>query len=217
MGIVYFNQSQIDVKAILEWIDREHILSFIFANMKLINSRLFPNFKNHGLEHAFRVSLLALVIAEYYDLSEVEKKILVDAALLHDIGRLDDYYGYDHNYIGKTLADSILHNQEFYHDSAHLNLIKSLIMGHNMNTYDISIFLRNDLEQNKTNLLLLKILKDADILDCQRFDFMHIDKHDLNLNISESFMAFSEYINTDAFMMELIEKSELDGILTYSK
>ena len=90
-------------------------------------------------------------------------------------------------------------------------------MGHNMNTYDISIFLRNDLEQNKTNLLLLKILKDADILDCQRFDFMHIDKHDLNLNISESFMAFSEYINTDAFMMGLIEKSELDGILTYSK
>ena len=70
----------------------------ILSNLKV--EKLYHS-KIHGEYHSEKVSLFAFILANEYHLDEVDKQIIMDAALYHDIGRMNDlnesfhYYYWD--------------------------------------------------------------------------------------------------------------------------
>ena len=59
----------------------------ILSNLKV--EKLYHS-KIHGEYHSEKVSLFAFILANEYHLDEVDKQIIIDAALYHDIGRMND-------------------------------------------------------------------------------------------------------------------------------
>lgn len=208
---------QMTVQPILDWIAQNQIMEYIRENVDSFDRNIFPSFQYHNLTHSLNVCLLAMVIARSYDIDYNQKKILLDASLLHDIGRIDDTYDFQHGAIGATLAESILSNQSFYQDEKNLLLAKALILGHNRSPYDISTFLSHGLEPIQGNVLLLKILKDADILDLVRLKDFSIDLNEISLDVSKSLLDFAEYINNTNLTNQVMELGEVNELSKYTK
>ena len=131
-------------------------------------------FGDHGIGHTKRVLYLASEIAKAYALNDAEKKILALACCYHDIGRTHDWTDDDH---GRDSAEKMvrlkldkLHNLSKEDLDSVLNLIV-------MHSLDDELFVGGERE-----LLLYKILKDADALDRLRFD----DLNEKYLRLPES-------------------------------
>ena len=195
---------------VLEYINERDILTFLTQNLSLIDNYVFPDFNKHNLIHFCNVALLSLTMAEFYNIDPNLKKVLTDAALLHDIGRIDDIYDYYHNYVGASLVPDILIKQEFYQNRENLNLVQALIYGHNKLPYDYLPFIKYNLEPCANYTLLLKILRDADILDLIRIKDINFNPDKLCLKVSKSLMEFTKYIQNNRYARMLIEMSELD-------
>ena len=69
----------------------------------------------HNLEHVFRVYNLCLLIAKYED--NVDLEVLIPAALLHDIARVEESQDktgtIDHAVLGSVIAEDILKELSF--------------------------------------------------------------------------------------------------------
>ena len=205
-------KEQIPIQTILEMIDQKRILDYMKYNLDLIDRTVFPDFQYHNITHLLNVGLLSMIIAEFYNLDEVNKKILLDSSFLHDVGRINDAYDYNHCYIGATLAEGILSNQLFYQAKQNISLVKTLILGHGENIYDISIFSKHKVQRSYENLLLLKILKDADILERVRLNNQNIDLDEINLDVSKSLFDFATYLNESKLTDKLIEVGDLNEL-----
>ncbi len=199
-----------EVSDVLKYINERDILPFLTHNLSLIDKYVFPEFNKHNLIHFCNVALLSLTMAEYYNIDPNLKKILTDAALLHDIGRIDDVYDYYHNIVGASLVPDVLIKQEFYQNRENLNLVQALVYGHNKSPYDYLPFIKYNLEPCANYTLLLKILRDADILDLIRIKVINFNPDKLCLKISKSLIEFTKYIQNNRYARMLIEMSELD-------
>ncbi len=206
---------QISQNVINNIMEKEHITQFIEQNLNLIDQRIFPKFMYHNIIHALNTSLFAMVIASFYNISISEKKILLDASFLHDIGRISDGEDENHSYVSSILAETVITNQLFYQNQKNLLLLQSLILGHTESLYDQSIFEKSDSTDLSQNLLLLKILKDADILDRVRLPLENINLDRLNLEVSKSLLHFAKYVNQTKVMHYLIKDSEKYELSTH--
>ena len=107
----------------------------------------------HNLDHVMRVYNLCLVLAKYEE--NVDLEVLVPAALLHDIARVEeigDKTGkIDHAVLGSELAGDILKNMDY--DEEKVEKIKHCILAHRYRT------------GNEPSTIEAKILFDADKLD----------------------------------------------------
>lgn len=107
----------------------------------------------HNLDHVFRVYNLCLLIARYE--KDVDLEILIPAALLHDIARVEESQDktgeIDHAVLGSIIAENILRNLEYQEDK--IEKIKHCIVTHRFRT------------GNKPNSIEAKILFDSDKLD----------------------------------------------------
>lgn len=107
----------------------------------------------HNLDHVFRVYNLCLLISKYE--KDVDSEILIPAALLHDIARVEesnDKTGeIDHAVLGSKIAEGILRKLEYEDDK--IEKIKHCIVTHRFRTGNIP----------KT--IEAKILFDSDKLD----------------------------------------------------
>lgn len=107
----------------------------------------------HSLDHVFRVYNLCLVIAKYE--KDVDLEILIPAALLHDIARVEESQDktgkIDHAVLGSAIAEDILRNLEYEEDK--IEKIKHCIIAHRFRT------------GNEPNSIEAKILFDSDKLD----------------------------------------------------
>lgn len=107
----------------------------------------------HNLDHVFRVYNLCLLISKYE--KDVDSEILIPAALLHDIARVEesnDKTGeIDHAVLGSKIAEGILRKLEYEDDK--IQKIKHCIVAHRFRTGNIP----------KT--IEAKILFDSDKLD----------------------------------------------------
>jgi uncharacterized protein len=78
----------------------------------------------HNLDHVFRVYKLCMLIAEAED--GVDLEVLIPAALLHDIARVEESQDQsgeiDHAVLGSEMAEEILLNLEY--DIEKINRIK---------------------------------------------------------------------------------------------
>ena len=107
----------------------------------------------HNLDHVFRVYKLCLLLSKYE--KDVELEILIPAALLHDIARVEeseDKTGkIDHAVLGSKIAEGILRKLEYEDDK--IEKIKHCIIAHRFRT------------GNHPNTIEAKILFDSDKLD----------------------------------------------------
>lgn len=107
----------------------------------------------HNLDHVFRVYNLCLLIAKYE--KDVDLEVLIPAALLHDIARVEeskDKTGrLDHAILGSEIAEDILRELQYKEDT--IEKIKHCIVSHRFRT------------GNEPHTIEAKILFDSDKLD----------------------------------------------------
>ncbi len=107
----------------------------------------------HNLDHVFRVYNLCLLIAKYED--NVDLEVLIPAALLHDIARVEESQDktgtIDHAVLGSVIAEDIL--KDLKYENEQILKIKHCIIAHRFRT------------GNQPKTIEAKILFDADKLD----------------------------------------------------
>jgi len=107
----------------------------------------------HNLDHVFRVYNLCLLLAKHE--GNVDLEILIPAALLHDIARVEESQdktgGIDHAVLGSVIAEDILRKLEYEEEK--IEKIKHCIIAHRFRT------------GNEPNTIEAKILFDSDKLD----------------------------------------------------
>ncbi len=107
----------------------------------------------HNLDHVFRVYNLCLLISK--DEKDIDLEVLIPAALLHDIARVEeseDMTGeIDHAVLGSEIAADILRNLQYEEEK--IEKIKHCIISHRFRT------------GNEPNTLEARILFDSDKLD----------------------------------------------------
>ncbi|WP_298839602.1 HD domain-containing protein [Clostridium sp.] len=107
----------------------------------------------HNLDHVFRVYKLCLLLSKYE--KDVDLEVLIPAALLHDIARVEeseDKTGkIDHAVLGSEIAEGILENLEY--EQEEIDKIKHCIVTHRFRT------------GNEPKTIEAKILFDSDKLD----------------------------------------------------
>lgn len=139
----------------------------------------------HNLDHVFRVYNLCLLLAKYE--KDVDLEVLIPAALLHDIARVEESQDktgeIDHAILGGKLAEDILKKLEYQEDK--IEKIKQCIITHRFRT------------GNEPKSIEAKILFDSDKLDIIGATgiartFMLAGQFGQRLTIDES---LNEYIN----------------------
>ncbi len=129
----------------------------------------------HGIQHAEEVRVLTrLIIEDEETINEEEAKILEDAALYHDIGRIDDSKDNEH---GKRSYQKIKDlNLVDYLNTEKGEILKYLIENHCIEDEIAFQKVRGyDIKDSDKAILLLKALKDADALDRVRIGDLDIN------------------------------------------
>lgn len=124
----------------------------------------------HGLHHSEKVLLFAFIISKSLDLTEEEKELLVDAAIYHDCGRIDDNEDTIHGYSGAIKIGKIVDFKETYKNSQNLNILKALCDAHSISDKKFDQIVNDyEIENVESFRKLFNVLKDADALDRTRF------------------------------------------------
>lgn len=171
-------------------------------NNSIKSTELYKH-KFHGMFHSQKVMLFAYLIGKKNNLSEDEMKILLDAAIYHDIGRTNDFEETTHGYISALKLDRLLKDDEFYNDEANLNILKAICDGHSQpDSKKDNNFENNGLDKSLYDKysVLYDILKDADALDRARFSKSapeSIKEEFLRYDYSKSIVNFAFAINKD--------------------
>ncbi len=175
---------------------------FLEAEFNKIKKQWFDNLiDNHDRKHMERVCLLSVYIATLMNIDDNDIILLIKVALYHDIGRINEFREEKHGIRGAKLLHSILTNYlPEPVGNININEIQFLVSSHCVNENKYSSFFRKykcSKIRHDSLLILLKILKTADILDmCRYKKFNSIFKI---LNFSEIESARLIYIAEDLY------------------
>lgn len=190
---VYENYS---IESIEELIKNRQIIEYINIRLNMIDRNLYNDYKFHGIKHSMNVGIHSLVILSLLDIYIDNVDVLVDSSLLHDIGKSDDYDDAEHGKIGAILAKKIKKKDPNYNEEK-LDLLCALIEGHCNDVYDDSIPNKYFIKNKKNYRELLKILKDADILERTRLSKNPIfDMNKINNEETKKLIKFAISLNT---------------------
>lgn len=170
-----------------------------------INKRVLFDSYFHGLHHSQKTCFFAYLIGKKLNLNDNDLKILLDAAIYHDIGRNSDVEDNIHGYTTAMEMDKTRKNYgEFYASDINFTYLKAICDMHCIDDVRMKrIFegyeLENpDIEYEKFELLA-KILKDADALDRQRFKKTSqaaLKEKYLRFDISKELTEIAKLINS---------------------
>lgn len=156
----------------------------------------------HGLHHSQKVCLFAYIIGKSLNLDDTDMKIILDAAIYHDIGRLNDAEDPFHGYNSARNIDNIV-QADIYKERINLTYLRAICDSHSIEDSKRETIYQNykyeeaDLDREKF-ILLDSILKDADALDRTRFrrttDAALKVKY-LRLEVSRHLVELSNLIN----------------------
>lgn len=128
----------------------------------------------HALSHTKRVLLLGLILSHLEQLSEQDEKLICQAAIYHDIGRITDGYDTSHGVASyrKLAAKGLLNNisaaeQETLRFIIELHAVADRAALKQLNKFDLS-----DVDRT---LKLYNVFKDADGLDRVRINDLNPD------------------------------------------
>ena len=126
----------------------------------------------HGLHHSQKVMLFAFVLGKENSLKDADMKIVLDAAVYHDIGRAGETEDTIHGYSSTIKFDKIF-NDSFYKDNKNnFEILKAIVDFHSRDDkYLEQTFNDYDIDEREYDRFckLAFILKDADALDRFRF------------------------------------------------
>ena len=132
---------------------------------RAINEKLYTstNDYQHNLMHTEKVITYTLMIINKMNNSLINKKLLLYAALYHDIGKTIGASNQEHGLVGVTEFRKMM---KYKLDSKELEIISLLIFQHAEES-DIINFSNDDFskEEQKSIQFMSNILKDADALD----------------------------------------------------
>lgn len=126
----------------------------------------------HGLHHSEKVMMFTYLLGKKLNLTEEDLKIVVDAAIYHDMGRENDYEDTFHGYVSSLRVREVTRNQEFYKDQEKQKMLEAIIDMHSLEDKFYRRTCENhEIEEQEYERFekLSKILKDADALDRLRF------------------------------------------------
>lgn len=157
----------------------------------------------HGLHHSQKVCLFTYLICKKLNVNEVDTKILIDAALYHDIGRINESEDPFHGYNTARKIDSVV-TDPIYKDEINLLYLKAICEAHSLDDSKlVKIFQNYKYENSEFDFdrfnMLCNILKDADALDRTRFKkacSAALKEKFLRLDYSRNLVEFSDLINS---------------------
>lgn len=173
---------------------------FILSEIRKIKTRYIFKSYVHGLNHNIKVLLFALYIAYKNNLDDIDLKILIDACIYHDIGRINDIYDEKHGLRSAEVISKIV-DSKIYKDKESMNMLKAIVEYHSIpDKFNKRIFNKYKLQNYERFILLANILKDADGLDRLRTSINNKTFSDLNpkylrLDESKKLVKVSHVIN----------------------
>lgn len=189
------NDFQIPIQEVEEIVLKNKYRQKISERLNLIGKQFFPDHKNHGVNHAIDTALFSLIISSSIGVLENDINLLIDATLLHDIGRTDDFDDKNHGRKSSQIALN-LKNKDVYYTKEKLNLLLALIEGHTLEIYDNQIIEKYEISDILKYKKLLQIIKDADILDRVRLSSSPlIEFGQLNYDISKKLFLYAKNEN----------------------
>ena len=162
----------------------------------------------HGMRHALRVAIYANILASQHGLPEKSRLILVLAALLHDVQRLNDQEDFGH---GARAADWIMEHAQHLPcldglSREELRILSSIVRWHDVSADEVPVC---DVLMDS---VLLDLLKTAAALDRYRLP-------KITWWIDENRLAILPSHELKAFVFDLILASEwrfLEGENSFS-
>lgn len=153
------------------------------ACIKRANPRWFQSNWIHGISHGHKCALMALVLASFEGLDEMDTKTLVLAALYHDIGR--NYYdnGRSHGQIGADIVTKYIDSTEYVHWEKLISAIKF-----------------HDVPKEFVGGDTLQQLKDLDTLDYLRLGFGEYNPKFLRTTEAKKLIRFALELNIYSYI-----------------
>lgn len=195
----------------------------------LRKDKLYPGLV-HGLYHSEKVLMFTYMLTKSRNIQEPYRQILFDAALYHDIGRVNDADDSQHGLTSARFIDDIVGKKDIYQDKYNLLLLKAIIdahsrgdrheldsysdMAYNLDLLDDIFSLTPALEKYQVYYLeMARILKDADALDRKRFGdagFESLNPRYLRYDESKELIQFAEELNGLYYNLMKIHYPEID-------
>ena len=215
-----FAIEQVTANEILNKMNKNDIYYINKKINELHNSNLYQRESRiHGKKHIENVMLFAMIISVYENLNDEDRNLLIESAMYHDQGRINDYdvlHG-----VSSAIEAKKLLSDKYNEDD--LKIIQAAIIFHDDRTKGNSLKEIEDigfsnivdkLSIKKSDIIRARkigdILKDADALDRARFNHYEIpiDIRYLRTNISRQMVKLA---------MELHEAYSLDELNEYIK
>lgn len=164
-----------------------YIEEYIILMNKLDSSKLYKS-DIHGINHNIRVSLIALIICVFEDISLDDFKIIIEGTKYHDIGRTNDYENKEHGLIASKKLDFL--NEKYSNEE--LNYIKTIIQCHSLNDESFEeIAKENNIKDIEKCRRMFNILKDSDGLDRARLEYPYIKIELLRTTTAKRLIPFA--------------------------
>lgn len=172
--------------------------------------------KIHGENHSNNVTLFATYIATLSNIQERDIKTIIEAAIYHDIGRVNDNFDYNHGTLGAVKYGAKISCP----NDISVNEVKFLIEAHALSKVeDINLlFNRYQIPEKEQERLyqMATILRDADALDRTRFQLLNPTNnlkpeyltHDISKKIIEScqrlnYIIYQDYVKSNQHQEEI--------------
>lgn len=160
-------------------------VTFLKEKVHSIDKKYLYKYEYHGIYHSQKVFLFGYLLSKKFDLSDDEKKILFDALILHDCGRINDFEEETHGLVGANKLATIFYGDTFYSQGNNLDILQAIVDAHSVDDSRAQNIAENYGITNKDSFnLLFMILKDADALDRTRFP------KSIEESIKENFLRF---------------------------
>ena len=189
-----YKYEQVDMCNIMHEIQNTSDYEYLKNKLESIKKQYLYKSYGHGLSHNEKVMLFSLYIARKENIENEYLDILLDGAIYHDIGRINDIDDMSHGERGAIIVNNIIK----YDNRENQEMLQFIIHAHSVNDIDILKILEKYKNINKKDiaLKLAKILKDADALDRARLNEEdRLNPKYLRTNTSKTMLKFANQIN----------------------
>ncbi len=160
----YVFMGQEDLKSILDGLSKTQIEKLKEEYATLDKAVLYLSFL-HGPDHIERTLFWTFLLSEQYLSSDTDKRIVLDAAKYHDIGRRNDCEDRIHGKLSAEKVGALLTNP-IYESQENRKLLCAIIELHSLNDEEEKkVVQRYRLTNLGSFITMWRILKDADALD----------------------------------------------------
>ena len=216
------NTDSLVIKEFINLIKDNEIYNEIIKDVK---EQFFVDDRVHGISHNERTTMIVGYLGIKEGLNDDELKILLYAALYHDIGRkefkkgtrgIGSMHGLKSSEIIEKNSDILVPDLS----KEDIEKVKALCIAHSINDSEIAKTLESyGINMDSALFKLIQILKDADALDRVRLPHGNLDKNYLRTNFARELAEknVSRYLYNQYRQYEKSDKQDNNGLITDGK